>query len=412
MGTETRPAPRIAYLLSAYPALSHSFVRREIRALREHGVEVLPFSIRRANGADLIAPEDREEAKVTRALLPTSLRALLAAHGWAVARAPLRYFGALFHALRHRPTGARELGRAFAYFAESMLLARELARVRAGWLHNHFANAGSDVGVLAARYLDLPWSLMLHGTCDYEYPATATLAGKAASARFVACASSFGRAQAMRYLPAQLWPKLHIVRCGLDLRGERPTRRRGSDEGRLRVLCVARLSDEKGLLGLLDAVDRALALGASLELRLVGDGPQRGQIEARVRELERSDSVTLTGALAGDALRAEFEAADVLVSSSLMEGLPVVLMEAMAQLLPVVAPRVGGIPELVEHERTGLLYTAGEWQELASTLARLAKEPELRAELAVEGEKRVRAQHDIHREAAKLAELLGIGERG
>jgi colanic acid/amylovoran biosynthesis glycosyltransferase len=179
----------------------------------------------------------------------------------------------------------------------------------------------------------------------------------------------------------------------------------------LRVVCVGRLSPEKGHLGLIDAFAEVLAGGSHAELRLVGDGPERARIEARIAARGLAGRCVLLGQLPEDETLREVASADVLVSASFMEGLPVVLMEALALDVPVIAPRVAGIPELVEDGVGGLLFAPADWSGLASCLARMLGDPLLRARLAQAGRERVRAEFDVERACIPLHRKL-IETRG
>lgn len=399
---------RIAYLTSQYPAVSHAFIRREVAGLRHLGVDVRTFSVRPPSDADVLCEADRREAQTTLSLLPTTARALLAAHGRALVRWPRRYFATLCRALARRAAGMRALLWAVFYFAEAILLAEALRRCAATHLHSHFANPGSDVGLLAAEYLGVPWSVTLHGTCDFEYPAAVTLGAKLAAARFVVCASNFGRAQAMRVLPPRRWNDVHVVHCGVELDQFSGIRSlRGTGRGRRRrLLCVARLSEEKGLPGLLEAFASLVAGGHDLELHLVGEGHLRGDLEERIQAQGFGERCVLTGPLTDAPLLEEFRSADVFVLASLMEGLSVVLMEAMAAGVPVVAPRVGGIPELVQDGQTGVLFGPGDWDGLAEAVQRLLSDPVLRERVVQGGRARVEREHDSARNAASLLRLF------
>src|SRR6185295_9547871 len=200
---------RIGYLTDHYPALSHTFIRREALALRARGIHVSTFSVHKATGWNTLSDADRQEAKTTRNVRPISLRRVVETHLWALRREPRRYASTLLDAVVTRPKGMRELLWRLFYFGEAMPLAKLVHDERVEHLHNHFANSGADVGYLTARYLDIPWSLTLHGTSCFDYPSGQTLGAKIRFASFVACVSDFGRAQAMRTVPRAYWDKLH-----------------------------------------------------------------------------------------------------------------------------------------------------------------------------------------------------------
>jgi glycosyltransferase involved in cell wall biosynthesis len=400
---------RIGYLTSLYPAPSHTFIRREVSAVRAHGVEVDTFSVRTPSEAERASEDDRRAHAETFYLLPVDPVRAARAHLERLARDPVGYARTFRLAMQHRVPGVKALGLAVAHFIEAMVLADELERRGVTHVHNHFANSAATVGYLATRLLRMPWSLTLHGISETDYPAGNLLGAKLEAADWAACVSHFGRAQALRLIAPEHWEKLFIVRCALDLQGL-PVRAARVGAGPLRVICVARLSPEKGHVGLLQAFAKARARGArDSELILVGDGPEQARIERAIAELGLSGVVKLLGRKAeADTLR-EVAQSDVLVLASFMEGLPVVLMEALALGLPVIGPRVAGVPELVEDNVHGLLFTPAAWDELAERLHRLLTDAELRERLGKAGRAKVEQEFEISRAVLPLVERYRLG---
>jgi glycosyltransferase involved in cell wall biosynthesis len=195
-----------------------------------------------------------------------------------------------------------------------------------------------------------------------------------------------------------------VVRCGVDPARFTPAGRVGA--GRLCVLTIGRLSPEKGQLGLIAAFAGVLKRGYDAELRIVGEGPMRSAIEREIAERGLGDRCVLLGQKTEAEVVAELGRSDVFAMSSFLEGLPVVLMEALAMRVPVVAPSVAGIPELVEHERTGLLFAPSHWAGLEAQLARLLSDAQLRARLGEEGRRRVEDEFDSSKAVAPLLEQL------
>ena len=384
----------IGYFASEYPSISHTFIRREVTALRERGLEIRTFSVRRPPRDAPLGEADRREEAETTYLQPPGVGSTLAAHWRELLRSPRRYAQALAIALRNRPPGARAALWSLFYFAEGAILADSLRTARVRHLHVHFAHAAADVARVACFLCGIRWSLMLHGTADYEYPAVLTLGDKLRAASFTACASHFVRAQALRTIPPELWDRVTVVRCGVNA-ARPPARSAGG--GALRLVCVARLSSEKGHHGLLRALARLRDLAPAPRVRLVGDGPMRADLEAQARELGLADSVEFLGARSEDEVMEILSGADLFALASLMEGLPVVLMEAMSLGLPVVAPRVAGIPELVGDEREGLLFHPSDWDGLTAQLRRLLSDADLRARLGAAGRARVAQDFAIER---------------
>lgn len=351
---------RIAYLVSEYAGPSHTFVRREVAALRALGVPILPFSIRPSDPAS-----DEAESVLGRPVWD-----YVAALIWAMATRPLRLFSTWRLARRHRVPGLRGLFWSQFHFGEAVWLARRLQQQGVTQLHNHFANSGATVGMLAAHCEGIRWSLTLHGISETDHPVGMLLPEKLERAEFVACASHFMRAQAMRMVGPDHWPKMHVVRCGIDLEAL-PATQAKTRRDVPQLVAVGRLSPEKGYFGLLDVLARLQADGVAFRLTIVGDGPMSGAIRARTTGLALDGRVDFAGALPEAATLACIAASDVIVLPSLMEGLPVVLIEALALRTPALASRVAGIPELIEDGKSGLLFSPSDWDDLERKLRQM-----------------------------------------
>jgi colanic acid/amylovoran biosynthesis glycosyltransferase len=394
---------RIAYLTSQYPATSHTFISREVAALRKLGIQLETFSIRPPSAAELEDEAIAGEARNTFTVLNQPATTIAGAHLATLMTKPAAYFRTLALALSHRPPGLRGFGLSLAHFAEAVPLARELRRRETTHLHNHFANSAATVGYLATRMLKMPWSFTMHGISETDYPAGLLLGRKIEAADFVACVSYFGRAQGMRLVTPDHWSKLHVVRCGLPL-AELPEHAAAGEASRL--IAVGRLSPEKGHAGLLQAFATVSRDRDALQLVLVGDGPEAERLRALARELGIAERVHFAGRLSEQHTLIDIARADILVLSSFMEGLPMVLMEAMASGTAVIASRVAGIPELVEDGKSGLLFTPSNWDELAACMRRLVDDAELREKLTSGGRAAVSAEFDSERAAAQLRDLF------
>ncbi|MGB3740074.1 MAG: glycosyltransferase, partial [Pontixanthobacter sp.] len=354
---------KIAYLVSDYHAPSHTFVRREIAALRRLGETILPFGVRGDDDGS-----NREKRETVPTILGQSILSHVAAFLTQLVGRPRTFVATWLRALSHRPPGLRALIWSQFHFIEAVTLARMLRRTGAERLHSHFANSGAVVGMLAARLADIPWSVTLHGISETDYPAGYLLPDKLKTASFAAIASRFMKAQAMRVTDPAIWPRFHIVRCGIDMDAMPPRSPSGtaSQTGTPpRIVCVGRLSAEKGYYTLIEAIERLNRASIHPQVTIVGDGPERGALIDAANAANIVENIKFAGALPETQTLARIAAADMLVLPSLMEGLPVVLMEAMAIGVPVVASRVAGIPELVEHGVTGLTFTPTDAGELA-----------------------------------------------
>lgn len=396
---------RIGYLTSQYPAPSHTFIRREIAQLRKTSLDIAPYSIRSpVSGLD--SPRDIAAQKETFYVLQAGLLTYARAHVRAVLRRPARYVSTLFKAMGHRVPGAKALVWSVFHFAESIVLADRLERDGISHLHNHFANSAATVGMLAAGFNQISWSLTLHGISETDYPAGLLLARKIRAANFISCVSWFGRAQAMRIVPADQWDKFHTVRCGIALDELPPVVTRKPGRKHKQIICVARLSSEKGHPGLLRAFAGLIEDGHDAELVLVGDGPEQDIIEATCERLSIADRVRFTGRLSEKDTLAEIADSDLLVLPSFMEGLPVVLMEAMALGVPVVASRVAGVPELIDHGQSGLLFDPADWNGLESALTLSLADEGAATARAARAREKIIGEFDIQLAVAALPKLF------
>jgi glycosyltransferase involved in cell wall biosynthesis len=399
----------VAYIASRYPDVSHTFIQREIVALRGLGLEISTFSVRRARLEQVLSGLDREEASRTYAILPPRPRDHLRAHRLALSRHPLAYAACLLRSLRRAALGARALLWRCFYFAEAVVLWDQCARRGINHVHAHFANVGSDVAELAAGLSratggSLGWSFTMHGSTEFYDVPGHRLADKVRGADFVVCVSDFTRSQLMMWVEDEHWDKLRVVHCAVDTAAFSPRsgRRHG---GPLRILCVSRLVLGKGITLLFEAMATLAAAGVESELTLVGDGPERARLEGRAAEL--GVRVRFTGAVGQDEIRQHYAQADVFCLPSFAEGVPVVLMEAMASGLPVVATRITGVPELVDDGTSGLLVRPARADELVSALRDLARDPNRREAMGAAARDAVVEHYDLQRNAPRLAALFG-----
>jgi colanic acid/amylovoran biosynthesis glycosyltransferase len=411
---------RIAYLCNRFPAVSMTFVRREVAALRQLGVAVETFSIRRALPGDLLAPVDREAARTTYAVLPPKPLDLLGAHARALATRPLSYVRTLALSLRLGSGGARATLWRLFYFVEAIVVWNRCRRTGIRHLHAHFANVATDVALLCASFGDHPrssrardrwsWSFTLHGPVEFYDVYRAQLSQKIVRARFVICISDFARSQAMAFSEQSQWHKLHVVHCGVDPARWRPHDSCSHDEpassDALHVLCVGRLISLKGQAVLIEALAQLRAEGRRLTATLVGDGVERDSLCELARREGVQELVEFAGSVGADRIREQFARADIFCLPSFAEGVPVVLMEAMAMELPVLSSRIMGIPELVRDGESGLLTAPGRVDQLAGALRCLADSAELRRRLGRAGRERVCAEYDIARSSERIAALL------
>ena len=395
---------RVAYLVNQYPHVSHTFIRREIAALEAAGTAVERFSIR-PSAEELVDPADREERRRTEVLLDGGAIGLLLALAATAVRRPLPWLRTVGAALRLGRRSGRGVLRHLAYLAEACVLVRRLRGRGVRHLHAHFGTNSAAVAMLACLLGGPPYSFTVHGPEEFDAPESISLREKVARSAGAVVVSDFGRGQLLRWAAPEDWAKVRVVRCGLDGAFLSAGPRELPEAPRL--VCVGRLAGQKGQLLLLEALALVAADGIDFEMTLAGDGPLRPALEESARRLGLGERVRITGWLGGEAVRRELLGARLMVLPSFAEGLPVVLMEALALGRPVVTTYVAGIPELVENGVNGWLVPAGSATALAAALAEALRAPtETLTRMGRAGAARVAALHDVSRETAKLAEMF------
>lgn len=403
---------RVAYLVSQYPALSHTFIETEVEALRALGAEVHTFSVRRAG--HMLSHRSRCESRRTVVLQNPLASSLALAR--LVSRSPRAILLGLSAALRSGPLSARARLWQVFYLLEALVLWDWMRRRELRHVHVHFANSGADIARLAVilgAAVDGPdagwaWSLTMHGPTEFDDRVRQDLPAKYRAAAFIACISDFTRSQVMRDLPPAQWGKVRLVRMGVNAAQFLPARQR---EGRpshevLQVLAVGRLVPEKGLPIMLSAVQALKSRGVPVRLLVAGGGQLFDELFDVVQRQGLVDQVELMGPVSPDLMPDLYRSADVFCLPSFAEGLPVVLMEAMASELPVVSTAISGIPELVDDGVTGVVVPAGRADLIADALHRLAADGDLRRRLGLAAREAVQRDHDPAVNAAALLELL------
>ncbi|HEV2201021.1 MAG TPA: glycosyltransferase family 4 protein [Bryobacteraceae bacterium] len=404
------PAPlRLAYLVSQYPAVNHTFILREIRELRRNGVDIAVISIR---GADRprsqLSAVEREEQNVTRVVLAAGALRIAACHLSALLRRPRRYFGGLFFALRLG--GVRRGVRHALYFGEAVVVGEWMRRMRIAHLHSHFS---TTVALLAARTFPITFSATIHGPAEFLDP-NFHLPEKFAASRFLCAIGEYGRAEVLRLAgrtaDRESQTRVEVARLGVDpAEFALPARTIRETGAPFEILMVGRLAAVKAPLLLLAAIRRVVAEGRTgVRLRWAGDGPLRREAEACISAHGLEPYVNLEGNCSADRVRALYRETDLFVLPSEAEGIPVVLMEAMAMEIPCVATRIAGIPELIRHGEDGWLVPAGDEAGLACAIAHLMDDPELRQRLGRAARERVIRDYNL---AANVERLAGIFRR-
>jgi len=397
----------IAYLTGDYPKVSHTFILREVDAVRASGVKVITCSIRKPAETEFKGQEELRALAETFYVKPAARNPvrLLATHGRELLRSPATWARTLVLAVRMRSPGLKSLVWQLFYFLEAGVLADHLRRNHVRHLHNHFGNSSCSVAVLAAELAGIPFSFTEHGPAIFFEVDRWALPEKIKRARFVVAITHFCRSQLMLFSDPAHWNKITIVHCGVD-----PAAYRHDPGGTgKRVAFVGRLDPVKGALLLIEAMATVLKAHPDATLTLAGDGPARAGAEARAKALGIEAAIHFAGFMTQGQVADLLAQSDMLVLPSFAEGLPVVYMEALASGIPVVASRVAGVQELVEDGVTGYAIPPGDVATLADRMIRLMDDPAAARAMGAAGRKAVEAGFDIRHEGARLAELFRNG---
>jgi glycosyltransferase involved in cell wall biosynthesis len=391
---------RIAYFINQYPKVSHSFIRREILALERQGVEVQRIALRGWD-AELHDAEDLAERGKTRYVLQKGLRGLFKPLSEVMRARPKAFLAALRLALRLGWRADRPWPYHLVYLAEACRVVQWLQASAAEHVHAHFGTNSTEVVMLANALGGPGYSFTVHGPEEFDKAQLLHLGEKVRRAAFVAAVSSFGRSQLYRWVAHEHWGKVKVVHCGLERSFHEGAELALADAPRL--VCVGRLCEQKGQLLLIEAAHALASRGVAFELVLAGDGELRGPIEALIARHGLQTQVRITGWISSAQVRDEILAARALVLPSFAEGLPVVIMEAMALRRPVLTTYVAGIPELVRQGENGWLFPAGSVEALTEAMLDCLQQPaEVLQRMGEAAYQRVLKRHDIDTEAARL----------
>jgi glycosyltransferase involved in cell wall biosynthesis len=397
----------LAYLTSQYPMLSMTFVLREVRQLRRMGFRIDTASINAPDRplANLTA-EEAAEAGLTYYLKTHGAGGAVSAHLKTLFTRFTGYWRGLRLVLSLGALDLKRLIFNLMYFTEALMVGVWMQRVRQRHLHVHLGSQAATVGLYVRHIFGFGFSITVHGPDEFYDAQGQHLEQKVAAADFICCISSYARSQLMKFSPYAQWSKLVVSRLGVDpgLWVPRPAKPASNF---FEILCVGRLTQAKGQHVLIDAVDQLARQGRRVRLRLVGDGPDGPSLRERAKRLENPSIVVFEGAVNQDNIRALYEAADIFCLPSLAEGIPVVLMEAMAMEIPCVTTHITGIPELIGSGTEGLLVAPSDLEGLVKALEMLMDDAVLRERVGKSGRARILKDYDLGRNVEQLAAIFG-----
>lgn len=406
-----RAATRVCYVLAQYPAMSATFIDREIRALEALGVRIFPISVNEPLRHDLLSSEHRRAQSRTTYIKAMGTTRIVALVARTAAARPKGFASTLLFVLRGAGLDGKQIKRRLGYLAEAVVVWDECRRNKIFHLHAHFGQGNACVAWFAselANRLDSSrprstWSFTVHGWLEFLNERDDSMTLKVHHATRVFAISDHTRSQLMRLSNPEHWSKIKVVRCGVEL-DRLPFRPEPVRSGPPTVLCVARLAPEKGHRVLFDALRLLEAEGNPVNVRLAGTGSSEAALRTYVAASDIVHRVTFLGPLGQDEVRSELTAADAFCLPSFSEGLPVALMESLAVGVPTIATAVAGVSELVEDGVTGYLVPAARADLLAKAIALATTNGDDRKRRQNVGRERVAAMHSIDRIGVELAD--------
>lgn len=405
--------PHVAYVMKRYPRLSETFILNEIAIMESLGVRLMLFSLLQPEPPphhpmvkDIRAPLHHVPPRIR-----TKITALVGAHGACLARTPLRYLHALLRAAGASFQSRRPLG-VWKQFVRAGFVADHCRRADVTLIHAHFANAPAAVASFASIMSGIPFSFTAHAKDLYLTPPP-VISRRVCEAAFVATCTGYNVAHLKGITPPGAHGKLHLVYHGIDLARFTPRDRiRARPDGAPLILSVGRLVPKKGFGDLIAACDLLQKSGIRFRCVIVGEGPLRPALEADVARRGLADLITLKGAMTHADLLDFYQEADVfalapcIVADGDRDGIPNVIVEAMASGVPVVSTAVSGIPELVLDNVTGLLAPSESPRNLAEALRRLLGDPQIGVRLAYNARRRLEKDFSARETTKALRDLM------
>lgn len=397
---------KLAYLISSYPAVSHTFILREIQQLRLLGFTIHTASINTPgqSSSSQTAEEQRESSQTYYIKQAGPLKAFFAFFA-TLFNYPLALCRSIFFAFFLAGFNPKRILWHLFYIAEAVLLGRWMNQYELKHLHVHFANPAATVALLASKIFPITFSMTVHGPDEFYDVTLNNLTSKIEGALFIFCIGYYAQSQLMRLSNTSQWEKFEITPLGVDPDLFIPKKDQ-KNSLTCEILSVGRLSASKGFFILIAAFDQLIQTGYNVRLKIVGEGPYKKFLQDEVSKRNLQPHVIFTGALNQNEVLEAAAQSDIFALASFAEGIPVALMEAMSREIPCVATYVNGIPELISSGIDGLLVYPSDVKGMAQALADLIKNPQLRQRLGEAGRKNILEKYNLKMNVRKLSDIF------
>lgn len=397
---------RLAYFINQYPKVSHSFIRREILELENQGVDITRIALRGYNDT-IIDEQDLSEQLKTNYIVNTKIHIIFLTFIKSFFLHPVGFLKAMRMLITISRKSDKLIYYHFIYFIEACMLVKYMKNDGVNHVHCHFGTNSTEIALYAHLIAGISYSFTVHGPEEFDKPISISLSKKIKHSSFVISITSFCKSQLFRWCEYSEWHKIHEVHCGLDKLFIDQLLSVDNLKKDNTITCVGRLCEQKGQLLLLDACNILAKAGISFNLILAGDGEMREVIEQKIKEYNLLDRVKITGWLSSAQVKEILLLSRCMVLPSFAEGLPVVIMEAMASGTPVISTSIAGIPELIEDNKSGYLITAGSIDELVNAIKHVLTCSDSELEnIKVNAQNVVRENHSINHEVSKLKTIF------
>jgi glycosyltransferase involved in cell wall biosynthesis len=407
-GKVTTDNLKLAYIIGTYPILTTTFIDREIKLLRSSGVDVKVVSIRRPSGK--LSTDQKALQRNVSYLLPISLVSFIVGHLRFIFLRPMAYLSTLLYLLTRSHPSIQSRLKTVLHFGEGVYAAHILRHYPCSQIHAHFVDRATTVALVVSRLLDVPYSATAHANDIFVNPVL--LPEKMAEAKFIATCTTYNKTHLAGVGGPTLSQKLHCIYHGLDVNHYHPLPQ--PPQKKPILISVGQLREKKGFAYLLKACRILKERGYDFDCQIVGEGPLRKNLEAQIRQLSLERTVTLCGALPHEAVIEKYRQATVFVlpcvvgADGARDGIPNVILEAMAMELPVVSTRHSGIPEVVEQGQNGLLVPPADEVALADALAQLLDNPDNMQKFGQNGRHTVMESFTVEKNVTRLLEQFKV----
>jgi colanic acid/amylovoran biosynthesis glycosyltransferase len=398
---------KIAYLISKFPAVSCTFIFREIENLRALGFEIKIASI---NETDIpfknLTREEKEEIRHTLYIKKKGVLNAFFTTCKTMFMYPLTFFRVIGFSFENGGFNLKKIIYNLCYLVEACVVGQWMKVHHIKHLHVHFANPASFVALLVSKIFNFTYSITVHGPDEFYDVTLNSLKEKIERANFICCIGYYARSQIMKLTDPIYWSKYEITPMGVNTVSysrKIPI----STDSIIHILNVGRLTPSKGQLTLINAFNNLIKKEInSIHLTIVGEGPERKKIEELIIQLELQTKITLKGALSQHQVRDLYKKTDIFVLPSFAEGIPVVLMEAMSMEIPTIATNINGIPELIQHEVDGILVFPSDDVQLSEAIEKLINSPKLRESLGKAARAKIFSKFNINPNALHLGKIF------